>query len=185
MRAIAKSLGSHTRIGLDANMGYTLKQAREFLRSIRDIPLANFEEPVESLSDMAELRKEFGIPVSTHCFQLDALLSYPEIDSVVSDIHLHGGVSGTLAFIQEVVSLRRRFWLRSMWELGISWAAMCHLGMICPELDRPSQSLINWVSDDLILGDPWLIQEGGVRPPHKPGLGVELDREALSRHMVP
>jgi len=33
----------------------------------------------------------------------------------------------------------------------------------------------------LIAGDPWLVRNGGVRPPDTPGLGVELDQAAF-RH---
>ncbi len=86
--------------------------------------------------------------------------------------------------MSRVNALGRRFWLRARWELGIAWAVMCHLGLARPELDRPSQALINWVEDDLVLGEPWLVRDGGVRPPDVPGLGVELDRAALARYAV-
>ena len=104
---------------------------------------------------------------------------------MVSDIHLHGGVEGVIDVMTHAAALSRRFWLRARWELGVSWAAMCHLGIARPELDRPAQALINWVEDDLIAGDPWLVRHGGVRPPELPGLGVELDRPALARYTVP
>jgi glucarate dehydratase len=84
-----------------------------------------------------------------------------------------------------MVGRGHRFWLRSSWELGISWAAMCHLAIASPAIVRPSQTLINWVADDLVSGEPWLLRDGGVRPPERPGLGVELDREALARFAVP
>ena len=61
---------------------------------------------------------------------------------------------------------------------------MCHIGINRVEIDRPSQALINWVEDDLILGDTWLVRKGGVRPPDKPGLGVELDRKALEKYKL-
>lgn len=57
---------------------------------------------------------------------------------------------------------------------------MCHLGMVLPELERPGQTLINWMESDLILGPRWLVRDGGVTPPELPGLGVELDQEALA-----
>ena len=78
--------------------------------------------------------------------------------------------------------MNRRFWLRAHWETGIYWAVMCHMGIALPELDRPVQALMNWVSDDLILGPAWKVENGGVRPPGGPGLGIELDREAMARY---
>ena len=65
------------------------------------IRLANIEEPVASLAGCERLRGEFGVPVSTHCYDLDAISAYPLIDSVVSDIHLHGGEDPlTMAHLQ-------------------------------------------------------------------------------------
>ena len=59
---------------------------------------------------------------------------------------------------------------------------MVHLGMACRELDRPGQALINFIEDDLVLGAPWLVKDGGVRPPDKPGRGIELDRAAFEHY---
>ena len=184
VRAISEALAGRAEIALDANMGYELAGARAFLAALADVPLANFEEPVPRLADMARLRREFPVPVSTHCVDFDALKPYPEIDAVVGDIHAQGGIGGILALIARADADGRRFWLRSMWELGISWAVMCHLGLAVAPLARPAQALVNWIADDLVLGDTWLVRDGGVRPPDTPGLGVELDREALARYTV-
>jgi glucarate dehydratase len=182
--AIRDAVGPGIALTCDVNMGFNLDKARRFLSGAAAARLANIEEPTAELADMARLRREFPVEMSTHCWHLDALVPYPEIDSVVSDIHLHGGIAPTLAFAERVRAMGRRFWLRSMWELGISWAAMCHVGVARAELDRPAQTLINWVADDLVLGPTWLVRDGGVRPPDLPGWGVELDRAALARHAV-
>ena len=73
---------------------------------------------------------------------------------------------------------------RSRWELGISWAAMCHLGITRAEINRPSQALISWAADDLVVGETRQVRDGGVRPPDTPGLGVELDRKAWEKYAV-
>ena len=33
-----------------------------------------------------------------------------------------------------------------------------------------------------MLGKRWQVRDGGVRPPNVPGLGVEIDKEALERY---
>ena len=184
VEAIRQAVGPDVALAVDANMGLSFEDARWFLDDTMEFGIANIEEPVLSLSDLAQLRRETSVPVSTHCYDLDALTPYPEIDAVVSDPHLHGGIDGTIELMTQIIRAGRRFWLRSSWELGISWAAMCHLGMARPELERPAQALINWVADDLVLGPTWLVEGGGVRPPDSPGLGVELDRDALKRYAV-
>ena len=182
VKAIRQAVGPDVQLAVDVNMQFTMDDARRFLDGVAEARLGNIEEPVAALADVERLRIEFGVPVSTHCPNLDALRRYPAIDAVVSDLNYHGGFDGTIEMIQAVHAINRRFWLRAMWEVGIAWAAMCHLGMVRRELDRPAQALIHLAENDLILGDPWLIREGGVRPPERPGLGVDLDREALARY---
>ena len=184
VKEIRKSLGPEVDIAVDANMGFTADQVKRFLESTKDCNLCNIEEPVKGLGGIARIKDSTGIPVSTHCIDLDALSFHPSIDSVVSDPSLLGGISSLNNFISSLKAINKRFWLRARWELGIGWAAMCHIGINRVEIDRPSQALINWVEDDLILGDPWLVRNGGVRPPEKPGLGVELDRKALDKYKI-
>lgn len=182
IRKVRQALGEDIDLAIDANKGYTLEQASSLLTGISSCRISNFEEPVRELADMEALRSKFEIPISSHCINLDALRHYPRIDGVVSDLHLHGGISSTLKFIDMVNNIGKDFWLRSTWELGVSWAAMCHLALAVPSMQRPSQTLIDWVADDLLINSEWQIDQGVVRPVHKAGLGVELNRAMLERY---
>jgi glucarate dehydratase len=181
VRAIREALGPEIVLSLDANMGYTIGQARRLLAGIVDLGIGNFEEPVPSLAGMEALRREFDVPMSTHCTNFEALKHYPLIDGVVGDFHHEGGIIPTMTLAAVTRTHNRQFWLHCYQELGITWAARCHFGMACPEAERPAQALINWVEDDLILGEPWLVKDGGFRPPEKPGLGVELDVDGFAQ----
>ncbi len=182
--AVREALGPEVELAVDANMVFTFEEARRFLHGVRKARLANIEEPVADLGQVERLREEFSVPVSTHCYDLDFLKAHPKIDAVVTDLHLQGGFDKCIELMVGLSALSRRFWQRSRWELGISWAAMCHLGIARAEIDRPSQALISWAADDLVVGETWHVRDGGVRPPDTPGLGVELDREALERYAV-
>ena len=182
VHAVREALGSGVALAVDANMGFTPVEAARFLAAVAPCRLANVEEPVAGLAALAALRRADPTPVSTHCVDLDALAAYPEIDAVVPEAHGMGGIGPTLELIAALAASGRQVWLRSMWELGVSWAVMCHLGVALPALARPAQCLIDLVCDDLVLGETWLVRDGGVRPPDRPGLGVELDREALDRY---
>lgn len=179
IRAVRTALPSNVSIALDANMGYSEDQARRLLSALRDVQISNFEEPVSTLDGMVRIRRDFGIPVSTHCTRIEALKAYPEIDGVVADFHLEGGFIPLLLTASAVASQGHRFWFHTYQELGVSWAARCHIGMVCAQADRPGQALIPWVKNDLVLGDDFRIRDGGVCPPDRPGLGVEIDVEAF------
>ncbi|MEH6472395.1 MAG: mandelate racemase/muconate lactonizing enzyme family protein [Halopseudomonas sp.] len=179
--AVRSAVGSKIALGVDANMGYSYEEARYFLKHTASV-LDFVEEPVASLSQMQTLRKDFNVQMSSHCTAVETLQSYPRIDAAVGDLHMDGGIAGTIRTAVAVAALGKRFWLRSCLEAGISWSAMCHLGMALPELDRPGQTLINWMESDLICGPRWSVRDGGVIPPEQPGLGVELDLVALEHY---
>jgi glucarate dehydratase len=178
--AVREALGPDIALSADSNMASTLPEARRLLAGVADARLANFEEPVASLGEMEQLHAEFGVPMSTHCSNFEVLRHYPGIEGVAGDIHFEGGIVPTLALASAAQTHNRQFWLHASKELGISWAARCHFGMVCPGAVRPAQAVMNWVEDDLVLGEPWLLRNGGCRPPETPGLGVELDPEAFA-----
>jgi glucarate dehydratase len=72
------------------------------------------------------------------------------------------------------------FWFYSG-DLGIATAAYLHIAAATPYVDAPSQSLLRWTTDDVIVGGPFSPEAGVVEVPTGPGLGVELDEVALRR----
>jgi len=66
-------------------------------------------------------------------------------------------------------------------HLGISLAAMVHLGAALPRIPYALDTHYPWQSDEVITKGCFTFEEGSVRVPEEPGLGVELDREALAR----
>lgn len=66
-------------------------------------------------------------------------------------------------------------------HLGISLAAMVHLGAALPRLPYALDTHYPWQSDEVITGGRFRIEEGAVTVPNEPGLGVELDRTSLAR----
>jgi glucarate dehydratase len=177
IRAVYDAVKSTARVAIDANMTWTLTNAQGVLRETAAL-LDNVEEPVESLREMQALASEFDVDVSAHCTELDAVLPYARL-GVVPTLDACGGITGVRRLAQILGPIGRRLWLRSHAEAGIGWAAIVHLGMSTPELERPAQSLIDLIADDLVLGERWRVREGGVRAPDLPGLGVVLDRDAL------
>lgn len=180
--AVREAVGPDIGLGVDANMAFTPAAARRFLEATRDARLANVEEPVSTLAEMQRLRRDFGVPISTHCTDFDALAGYPDIEGVVGDLHGDGGISANLSMANLAARFGRQYWLRSCQELGIAFAAFCHVGMAAKEMTRPGQTLIDWIEHPLTQSAPWKVRDGGVAPPDRPGLGVELDRDALDHY---
>ena len=72
------------------------------------------------------------------------------------------------------------FWFYSG-DLGIATAAYLQVAAATRYVDRPSQSLLRWTTDDVIASGPFSPEGGVLDVPTGPGLGVELDELALVR----
>jgi glucarate dehydratase len=66
-------------------------------------------------------------------------------------------------------------------HLGISLAAMTHLGAALPDLRYALDTHYPWQSEEVVVSGRFAFQDGSLPVPSGPGLGVELDREALAR----
>jgi len=184
VREVRHRLGSGIELGVDSNMSYSYDDASRFLDGVKECRLANVEEPVSSLANMNALAARYTANVSSHCTSPDMLMNYPHVSGAVGDPHAEGGLLAIRDLSNRFVALGRRYWFRSVWELGISWSAMIHMVMAFPALERPMQALFNHVTDDLIIEDDLAMSNGKCIASQRPGLGVTLDEGALSRYSV-
>lgn len=179
VREIRAAIGPERGLRLDANMGWRFETARNALSRLEPFDVANVEEPVASFTEMADLRRSSAIPFSAHTpdVTLAAELGVP--DTLVLGLGRYG-IAGTRRFIAECERAGVGFWFYSG-DFGIATAAYLHLAAATPYLDRPSQSLLRWTADDVIVGGPFSPEGGVVDVPTEPGLGVKLDETALAR----
>jgi glucarate dehydratase len=180
VREVRAAIGPDRTLRLDANMGWRLETARRALSLLEPFDVANVEEPVGSFREMAELRQVSASPFSAHTpdVALAATLGVP--DTLVIGLGYCGGIAGTRRFIAACEDAGVGFWFYSG-DLGIATAAYLHIVAATPYLDAPSQSLLRWTADDVIVCGPFSPESGLVDLPTGPGLGVELDEAALQR----
>jgi glucarate dehydratase len=180
VRELRAAIGDERDLRLDANMGWRLETARRALSLFEPFDIANVEEPVGSFEEMGELRRATPIQFSSHTpdVELAARLGAP--DSIVIGLGFCGGIAGTRRFIAACEQSGVGFWFYSG-DLGIATAAYLHVAAATPYLDRPSQSLLRWTTDDVVAHGPFSPEGGVVEVPTRPGLGVDLDEKALAR----
>jgi glucarate dehydratase len=177
---IRAAIGPERELRLDANMGWAPETARRALELLEPFGIANLEEPVASFADMADLRRTTAIPFSAHTPDVEAAARLGAPDTIVVGLGNFGGIAGTRHFIAACEAAGVGFWFYSG-DFGIATSAYLHIAAATPYLDRPSQSLLRWTTDDVIAGGPFSPERGVVAVPTEPGLGVELDETALRR----
>ncbi|MFB6211876.1 MAG: mandelate racemase/muconate lactonizing enzyme family protein [Halobacteriales archaeon] len=73
----------------------------------------------------------------------------------------------------------------SMVELGIGTAANAHFRVATPEITYPTGVLNLHAESSLVANDePWQPTDGTFTVPEQPGLGIELDADALARYRI-
>jgi glucarate dehydratase len=72
--------------------------------------------------------------------------------------------------------------VHSSGELGIQLATMLHLGAVLPNLTFAADAHYHHLTGDIIEGGLMRYEDGAIRVPDGPGLGVRLNREKLGEY---
>lgn len=177
---VRAAIGPDRILRLDANMSWRPETARRAVSLLEPFDIANLEEPVGSFAELAELRRSTAIPFSAHAADIGLASELGVPDAFVLGLGFCGGIAGTRRFVAECQDAGIAFWFYSG-DLGIATAAYLHVAAATRHLDRPSQSLLRWTTDDVIVGGPFSPESGVVPVPTGQGLGVELDEDAVAR----
>ena len=180
VREIRAAIGNDAILRLDANMAFSCNTARRLLARLEPFDLDNFEDPVGSFWEMAQLRRHSSIPFSSHVpdLKLAARLGCP--DAIVLNLTALGGISRTVRFIAACAEMGVDFWFYSG-DAGVCSAAYLHVAAALQHIRLPSQSLFRWQTDDVIEEGPFRPHQNMLRVPEGPGLGVHLSPSGLKR----
>ncbi|WP_254398307.1 glucarate dehydratase family protein [Streptomyces sp. AC558_RSS880] len=172
---------------LDPNAAWSTETSLHVARELDGV-LQYLEDPTEGIGGMAAVARETPTPLATNmCVvsfdDLAPAVAEGAVDIVLSDHHFWGGLRrcGQLAAICETFGLGLS--MHSNSHLGISLAAMTHLAAATPRLTYACDTHWPWKrpDEDVVDPTPLRFSEGRLAVPTAPGLGVELDRDALAR----
>jgi len=174
----------------DANCGLTPAAARRYLEETRSAALLFLEQPLgfADLKGLTALARLSPIPIGAD-----------EGIHAVADVEAHaacgaGGVSlkliklGGFSAAQEAAVRADRLGLAlnvaaKIAESSIASAATIHLACAVPTIDW-GVSLTHFYLAEDIVRQPLALRDGLVALPNKPGLGVEVDEDAIRRYRV-
>src|SRR6185312_8840444 len=148
--------------------------------------LEYLEDPTPCIAGMAEVSAKTLLPLATNMC-VTGFAEIPEavrvgaVQVILSDHHFWGGfrASQNLAELCDTFGLGVS--MHSNTHLGISLAAMTHLAAATPNLTYALDTHSPWKTEEVIAGGPLRFVDGALAVPQGPGLGVEIDEDALSR----
>src|SRR3954451_23948011 len=177
------------RVTLDPNGGWLLAEAVELCRDLHGV-LAYAEDPVgaegvfSGRETMAEFRRATGLPTATNMIATDWRQMAHAVRSNAVDIPLADPHFWTMRGSVRVAQLCADFGLtwgpHSNNHFDISLAMFTHVGAAAP--GQPPALDPHWIWQDGqgLTREPLQIEDGQIAVPTAPGLGVELDRDAVA-----
>jgi len=176
VQAVREAVGSDVRIMVDAVESWSLARARRTGRVLQDAGIAWLEDPVRhsDVAGLAELRRRLEVPIAAgeHLYHLDAfrtLLEARAVDVLILDLARVGGVTP---------------WRKIAGMAEAHRIPVC--GHVVPEVQVhllaavPNGHMVEYVprSAGILKAMPGL-ENGQLVAPHAPGLGLELNEDAV------
>jgi glucarate dehydratase len=185
-RALAAALPGD-RLRFDPNAVWTTEQAVRFGLAIETLNSDYLEDPVFGLTGMRHVREKLRLPLATNTVvvnfeQLAANVLNRAVDVILLDTTFWGGIRPCVRAAGICDTFQLGVAVHSSGELGIQLATMLHLGAVVPNLAFAADAHYHHLVDDIIEGGKLHYENGAIRVPDGPGLGVRLDREKLARY---
>lgn len=170
---------------LDPNANWSLATSIAAAEEL-DSLLEYYEDPTPGLEGMAALAPHCKAPLATNMVvtTMEEFRRNVELGRgtriVLSDHHYWGGLRATQALGRMCEVFDLGLSMHSNSHLGISLMAMTHVAAAVPNVSYACDTHYPWQEEEVVKGGRIAFDNGAVAVPTAPGLGVELDRQALA-----
>lgn len=184
VEAISAVTPPHYQVDLDwNNMLLTVGNATPVLTKLDTYErVAIYESPImqHDVEGQKLLRRKVQHPIALHF----GIPPFPTAvrQEVCDGFVIGGGVKQVLTEGLLAGAFEKPFWLQLV-GTGITTSLAAHLGAALPFAQWPAITCMNNYIDDLLV-DPLTIQNGFMRVPEAPGLGVTIDEDALVKYRM-
>lgn len=183
IQALRSEFGPDVPLRLDPNASWTLETSVRSGQALTGL-LEYLEDPTEGKAGMAEVARQVPIPLATNMCTI-SWADIPEtvtrnsIQILLTDHHFWGGLAATVKLAQLCHVFGWGVSMHSNSHLGISLLAMAHVAAAIPNLTYACDTHYPWQVDEVIAGGKRLFINGALPIDDTPGLGIELDEDAL------
>ncbi len=187
--AVRQAIGPAIHLRLDANEAWSFQQAHTILTRCAEFDIQYVEQPLrrEQLEDMRKLRALVPVPIAADEAVLDIQSTHRLLVAEAADVLiLKPQLAGGLLESQQILALASQYGVQCVLtnsiETGIGIAGTLHLASASPYVSLEcGLATLDMLEDDLIV-EKLAVDNGMLAVPHAPGLGVQLDRQALERY---
>lgn len=186
-KALRKEFPTH-RLRLDPNAAWSLTTAIRTARKLTEFDVEYYEDPVWGLRAMERVNAKvpwmtLASNMSIFAFEDLAVAARQNVlDLVLLDPHWYGGITRARHSATVCEALGLDVGLHSGAEFGISQVAAIQLLATIPNMSAAADSHYHHLTDDILVGGKLAYENGCMKVPRGPGLGVELDLDKLAHY---
>jgi D-galactarolactone cycloisomerase len=195
---IREAVGPDIRLLTDGNGAFTLPQAVKFGKELEKLDFYCFEEPLpqglnyagyDTLTQSLDIAVAGGEALDSRSSARDHIVKR-SFDIIQPDVSLCGGVAEVL-FIAEMARLFSLQCVPHCWAGAITIAATLQILAVLPPYnfgftsDLPMLELDVYENPfrDVIVRKPFELKNGYVEIPTGPGLGIDVNEEAVKKYV--
>ena len=191
--AVREELGPDVRLTVDANEGWQPEEARIALVGLADLGVEAVEQPLPRsawrASAALRARTSAALVGDESIWAVADVITAADtgaFDLVSIYPGKCGGLRSTAVLAEVAATSGLGVTFGSNLELGIGAAALAHAIAATPVLSPvvPSDLIGPLYFESSLIADDSFVGWGSALLPSGPGLGVDLDREALARHRM-
>jgi o-succinylbenzoate synthase len=181
LRAARSAVGAEVAIRIDVNAGWSIEQAERMLAKVETLDIEYVEQPVATLDELRRLRSRVAIPLAAD-EGIDGPAAVRAAAGAVDVVVIKPtrmGLRRAVAAMQAAREVGLAVVLSSNLDSGVGITAALHLSALLAE-PAPACGLATgalWRSD--IVAPRPAAENGLLRVPAGPGLGIAIDRGAL------
>ncbi|MBS7609831.1 hypothetical protein KEJ19_04590 [Candidatus Bathyarchaeota archaeon] len=212
VKAVHEAVGDKLELRIDRGAGWSFSETVKIARKLSDYNIQVLEDPLEPAYDLYHpievggkrysipvgsstrtrhdpeeyrlLRKKIDIPIAWHTGSIDEILLAAKTNAI--DYLCTGGYPRHLQAISAITEAAGMpIWLQTIGVGcgGIGGAFEAHVGAVVRNAILPADNLHFLREDDLVT--PHLEpKDGYIEVPEKPGIGVELNMEAVRKYQI-
>ncbi|CDM65128.1 enolase C-terminal domain-like protein [Pyrinomonas methylaliphatogenes] len=185
-RALGEEFGEDS-FRFDPNAVWSVGEAIWFGREIAGMKNDYLEDPVYGLEGMRQVRERVPQLLATNTVvvnfeQLAANVLRRGVDVILLDTTFWGGMRPCVKAAGVCETFQLGIGVHSSGELGVQLATMLHVGAVLPNLRYAADAHYHHLADDVIEGGKMRYEDGAIKVPDGPGLGVKLDREKVAQY---
>ncbi|MEU4363612.1 enolase C-terminal domain-like protein [Promicromonospora sp. NPDC023987] len=172
---------------IDGNQGFTLDGALSLARSLADVGVVAFEQPLPAndLAGLGRLRAASPVPIALdeslrHPSDLVAALRLDALDIAIAKVQRSGGLLLSRRLCQYAEDAGLGIMGSGLTDTELGFAASLHLFAAFGLDTAVDLNGRQFVESSYVAGDGVRVEQGVATVPDAPGLGVDVDETAVA-----